>query len=167
MELIGVKFGPNGLIWPELWPVKVLQIGARKWALQSCSGHNWPKIFTASFFRAFLVKISLLLEQSVSPVGRQTPFLAKIGLFRQKCALQSCSGHFRLKILAASCFSHFFGQDKRTPGACRSISKTGDAILCKNRSRDAARVSARDARTDARSSHVTFQIFKGLSCLTD
>ena len=36
------------------------------------------------FSRAFLVKISLLLEQSVSPVGRQTPFLAKISLFRQK-----------------------------------------------------------------------------------
>ena len=77
-------------------------------------------------------------------------------------ALKSCSGHFRLKTLAASCFSHFFGQDKRTPGACHSISKTGDAILCKNRSRDAARDSARDARTDARSSHVTFQYFTTL-----
>ena len=85
VELIGVKFGPNGLIWPELWrwPVKVLQIGARKlpdetlsgplprsgsparewaawqrqatrkWALQSCSRHNWSKIFTASYFSCF------------------------------------------------------------------------------------------------------------------
>ena len=43
-------------------------------------------------------------------------------------ALKSCSGHFRLKILAASCSSHFFGQDKRTPGACRSISKTGEVF---------------------------------------
>ena len=81
VELIGDKFGPNGLNWPELWPVKVLQICARKWALKSCSGHNRSKIFTASFSRAFLVKISLLLEQSVSPVGRQMPFLAKISLF--------------------------------------------------------------------------------------
>ena len=64
-------------------------------------------------------------------------------------------------------WQHFFRQDKRTPGACRSISKTGDAILCKNRSRDAARVSARAARTDARSSHVTSHNFKRLSCLTD
>ena len=81
MELIGVKFGPNGLIWPELWPVKILQIGARKWALQSCSGHNWSKILQHLFSRAFLVKISLLLEQFVSPVGRETPFSAKISLF--------------------------------------------------------------------------------------
>ena len=81
VELIGVKFRPNGLIWPELWPVKVLKICARKWALQSCSGHCWSKIFTAFFSRALLVKISLLLKQSVSPVGRQTPFLAKISQF--------------------------------------------------------------------------------------
>ena len=33
--------------------VKVLQIGARKWALQSCSGHLRSKIFTASFFSCF------------------------------------------------------------------------------------------------------------------
>ena len=32
------------------------------------------------FSRAFLVKISLLPEQSVSPVGRQTLFLANISL---------------------------------------------------------------------------------------
>ena len=29
------------------------------------------------FSRAFLVKISLLLEQSVCPVGRQTPFFSQ------------------------------------------------------------------------------------------
>ena len=55
VELIGVKFGPNGLFLTELWPVKVLQIGARKWALHSCSGHLRSKIFTASrsFFSCF------------------------------------------------------------------------------------------------------------------
>ena len=53
MELIGVKFGPNGLFWTELWPVKVFHIRARKWALQSCSGHLRSKIFTASFFSCF------------------------------------------------------------------------------------------------------------------
>ena len=60
MELIGVKVGPNGLIWPELWPVKVLRIGARKWALQSCSGQNWSKIFTASFFSCFFGQDKLI-----------------------------------------------------------------------------------------------------------
>ena len=82
MKLIGVKFGPNGFIWPELWPVKVLQIGARKWALQSCvPGIIGQKFLKHLFSRAFLVKISLLLKQSVSLVGRQTPFLAKISQF--------------------------------------------------------------------------------------
>ena len=45
MALSGRSYG--------LWPVKVLQIGARKWALQSCSGHFGSKIFTAAFFCAF------------------------------------------------------------------------------------------------------------------
>ena len=65
-------------------------------------------------------------------------------------ALKSCSGHFRLKILAASCSSHFFGQDERTPGACRSISKTRETFKVVRCHVTAARVSARIARTDAR-----------------
>ena len=78
-------------------------------------------------------------------------------------ALKSCSGHLRLKILAASCFSHFFGQDKRT----HSFSKTGEAFKVAKCHVTAARVSARIARTDARS--VTSPIFtqNGVSCLTD
>ena len=77
---------------------------------------------------------------------------------RQSCenghfqrALKSCSGHFRLKILAASCSSHFFEQDKRTPGACRSFSKTGEAFKVVKCHVTAARVSARGARIVARS----------------
>ena len=42
-----------------------------------------------------------------------------------------------------------------------------EGCWCKNRSRDAARVNARDVRTDGRSSHGIFHNFKGLSCLTD
>ena len=44
-------------------------------------------------------------------------------------ALKLCSGHFRLKILAASCFSHFFGQDNRTPGACFDWSRAAGRVL--------------------------------------
>ena len=97
----------------KLWPVKVLIIGARKLALQSCSGHLRSKIFTASFFclalrplcgplwgssfaaagqttsgnlfsRAFLIMVSVLLKQMARSMGRETPFLAKISLFRHK-----------------------------------------------------------------------------------
>ena len=75
--------------------------------------------------------------------------VAKMATFQW--ALPSCSGHLRIKILAASCFSHFFGQDKRTTGACHSISNTGEAFKVMKCHVTAARVSARIARTDARS----------------
>ena len=84
MELIGVKFGPNGFIWPKLWPVKVLQIGAQKSKNGLCShvpGIIGQKFLQHLFSCAFLVKISLLLEQSVDLAGRQTPFLAEISQF--------------------------------------------------------------------------------------
>ena len=74
---------------------------------------------------------------------------------------------FWIKNFDSILFLAFFRQDKRTTGASRSFSKAGEAILRENRSRDAARVSARNARIDARSSHVTFHNFKGLSCVTD
>ena len=75
--------------------------------------------------------------------------VAKMATFQW--ALHSCFGHFGLKILAASCSSHFFGQDKRITGACRSISNTGEAFKVVKCHVTAARVSARIARTDARS----------------
>ena len=74
---------------------------------------------------------------------------------------------FWIKNFGSILFLALFRQDKRTTGASRLFSKAGEAILRKKRSRDAVRVSARNARTDARSSHVTFQNFKGLSCVTD
>ena len=42
---------------------------------------NFYSIF---FSRAFLIKVSVLLEQMARSMGRETPFLAKISLFRHK-----------------------------------------------------------------------------------
>ena len=84
MELIGVKFGPNGLIWPELWPVspsKFCKLVLENGLCSHVPGIIGQKFLQHLFSRAFLVKISLLLVQSVGPVGRQTPFLAEIGPF--------------------------------------------------------------------------------------
>ena len=56
-----------------------------KLALENGLGSHVPGIIGQKFLqhlfsRAFLVKIGSLLEQFVCPVGRQTPFLAKISL---------------------------------------------------------------------------------------
>ena len=124
-------------------------------ALNSCSGH-------------FIVKPARLhfARTARALTGR---YIASCPNFqpRAHAGLTGLTRHFRLKILAASCSSHFFGQDKRTPGACRSISKTGKAFKVVKCHVTAARVSARIARTDARS--VTRPIFtqNGVSCLTD
>ena len=52
MVLFGRSYGPS----------KFLQIGTQKWALQSCSGHNWSKIFTASFFSCFFGQDKLIIK---------------------------------------------------------------------------------------------------------
>ena len=53
--------------------------------------------------------------------------VAKMATFQW--VLPSCSGHFRIKILAASCSSHFFGQDKRITGVCQVQSVTQERPL--------------------------------------
>ena len=60
------------------------------------------------FSRAFLVKISLLLDRSVSPVGRQTPFLAEIGPFRQKMRPTIVFRAFKVKNFGSILFLAFF-----------------------------------------------------------
>ena len=48
--MIRPKSLPNGLIWPELWPVKVLQIGARKcrWYSKNFKHVQYSKILHGS-----------------------------------------------------------------------------------------------------------------------
>ena len=83
MELIGVKFGPNGFIWParSYGPSKLCKLALENGLCSHVPGIIGQKFLQYLFSRAFLVKTSLLLEQSVSLVGRQTPFLAKISQF--------------------------------------------------------------------------------------
>ena len=74
MALLGRSYGPSKFC---------------KLTLENGLCSNVPGIIGQKFLqhlssRAFFVRIRLLLEQSVSPVGRQTPFIAKISLFRQK-----------------------------------------------------------------------------------
>ena len=76
MALFGRSYGPSKF---------------RKLALENgpCSHCQVPGILGQKFLhhlfsRAFLFKISLILEQFVSSVGRETSFLAKISLIRQK-----------------------------------------------------------------------------------
>ena len=72
MALFGRSYGPS----------KFCKLALENGLCSNVPGIIGQKFLQHLFFsRAFLVKISLLLEQSVSPVGRQTPFLAKISLF--------------------------------------------------------------------------------------
>ena len=73
MALFGRSYGPS----------KFCKLALENGLCSNVPGIIGQKILQHLFSRAFLnlVKISLLLEQSVSPVGRQTPFLAKISLF--------------------------------------------------------------------------------------
>ena len=71
MALFGRSYGPS----------KFCKLALENGLCSHVSGIIGQKFLQHLFSRAFLVKICLLLEQSVSPVGRQTPFLAKIGPF--------------------------------------------------------------------------------------
>ena len=74
MTLLGRSYGPS----------KFCKLALENGLCSNVPGIIGQKFLRHLFSRAFLVRISLLLEQSVSPVGRQMPFLAKISLFRQK-----------------------------------------------------------------------------------
>ena len=74
MALFGRSYGPS----------KFCKLVLENGLCSHVPGIIGQKILQHLFSRGFLVKISLLLEQCYSPVGRQTPFLAKISLFRQK-----------------------------------------------------------------------------------
>ena len=71
MALFGRSYGPS----------KFCKLALENGLCSNVPGIIGQKFLQHLFSRAFLVKISLLLEQSVSPAGRQTPFLAKISLF--------------------------------------------------------------------------------------
>ena len=64
MALFGRSYGPS----------KVCKLALENGLCSHVPGIIGQKFLQHLFSRAFLVKISLLLEQSVSPVGRQTPF---------------------------------------------------------------------------------------------
>ena len=76
---------------------------------------------------------------------------AKMTIFQQ--VLHSCSGHFRLKILAwHQLFLAFFGQDKRITGACHSLPGSSwflMALLVYNPSERERRSDERGARSPA------------------
>ena len=74
MALFGRSYGPS----------KFCKLALENGLCSHVPGIICQNFLQHLFSRAFLVKISLLLEQSICPVGRQTPFLAKIGPFRQK-----------------------------------------------------------------------------------
>ena len=98
MALFGQSYGPSKFC---------------KLALENGLCSNVPSIIGQKFlqhvfFRAFLVKISLLLDQSVSPVGRQTPFIAKISLFRQKMRPTIVFRAFKVENFGSILFLAFF-----------------------------------------------------------
>ena len=71
MALFGRRYGPS----------KFYKLALENGLCSHVPGIIGQKILQHLFSRAFLVKISLLIEQFVSPVGRETPFSAKISLF--------------------------------------------------------------------------------------
>ena len=73
--------GQMALLSRSYGPSKFCKLALENGLCNNVPGIIGQKFLQHLFSRAFLVKISLLLEQSVSPVGRQTPFLAKISLF--------------------------------------------------------------------------------------
>ena len=71
MVLFGRSYGPS----------KYCKLALENGLCSHVPGIIGQKFLQHLFSRAFLVKIGSLLEEFVCPVGRQTPFLAKISLF--------------------------------------------------------------------------------------
>ena len=78
------NLGPMALFGQSYGQSKFCKLALKNGLCSHVPGIIGQKFLQHLFSRAFLVKISLLLEQSVGPVGRQTPFLAEICLFRQE-----------------------------------------------------------------------------------
>ena len=98
MVLFGRSYGPS----------KFCKLALENGLCSNVPGIIGQKFLQNLFSRAFLVKISLLIKQSNSPVGRQTPFLAKIGLFRQKMRPTIVFQAFEVKNFGSILFLAFF-----------------------------------------------------------